>query len=233
MKLLSIIFALIVAIPGDKRNRAGDGFALVELFTSEGCSSCPPADRLVGDVLKEYAGKSVYVLSYHVDYWNRLGWKDVYSKAEWSDRQRKYAALKVAQQIYTPQIIVNGADVMVGSNSVKVHASINEALADASDEKLQLKLVGGGRIAYEYIGPVKDHVLQIALVQKEASSDVQSGENSGRTLHHVNIVRSLQSLPVKNNDTISIDPGNFSVIGFVQRTKDWRVVGGSECSQQR
>ncbi len=101
-------------------------FAVVELFTSEGCSSCPPADKLVSEIVSE-KHDNIYVLTYHVDYWNRLGWKDVFSKSEWSARQQYYAAMLGLEGVYTPQIVVNGKQEFVGSNESKLRNAISNA----------------------------------------------------------------------------------------------------------
>src|SRR3954465_6750353 len=87
------------------QDTAKNGFALVELYTSEGCSSCPPADKLVAKIAQEYKDKEVYVLTYHVDYWNRLGWKDVFSDPASSARQRAYSGFLNVDGVYTPQAI--------------------------------------------------------------------------------------------------------------------------------
>src|ERR1700743_69163 len=91
-----------------KVNAADKGIAVIELFTSEGCSSCPPADELVAKIQKENKDKPVYILAYHVDYWDRLGWKDSFSNADFTKRQNSYAKVLRLQSVYTPQIIVNG-----------------------------------------------------------------------------------------------------------------------------
>ena len=98
-----------------KYNGDNKGFAVVELFTSEGCSSCPPADELVARIEKESKDKPVYILAYHVDYWNRLGWKDQFSSADFSKRQNEYANYLHLESVYTPQIVVNGKKEFVGS----------------------------------------------------------------------------------------------------------------------
>src|SRR5580704_5223589 len=112
IKILTVAAILTIAALGatafinarllNKVNGDNKGFAVVELFTSEGCSSCPPADELVAKIEKESKDKPVYILAYHVDYWNRLGWKDVFSSAEYSKRQNEYAGYLHLQQIYTP-----------------------------------------------------------------------------------------------------------------------------------
>src|ERR1700761_8258700 len=107
---------------------AEKGFAVIELFTSEGCSSCPPADALVARVQKESNGKPVYILAFHVDYWNRLGWKDVFSSAEYSERQSEYAKYLKLESVYTPQVIVNGKKEFVGSEESTLQNSVSAAL---------------------------------------------------------------------------------------------------------
>src|ERR1700748_300945 len=115
------------------------GFAVVELFTSEGCSSCPPADAVVAKLQKESAGKPIYILAYHVDYWNHLGWKDVFSDADYSKRQRDYAKTLNISSVYTPQIVVNGKTELVGSEEEALHNAIKSALQ--KDALAQLTLV--------------------------------------------------------------------------------------------
>ncbi len=107
------------------------GFAVLELFTSEGCSSCPPADELLAKIQKESEGKSIYILAYHVDYWDRLGWKDMFSSADYSKRQTQYGQWLHKSSVYTPQLIVNGKAEFVGSSE----SAIREAIAAQLDLK--------------------------------------------------------------------------------------------------
>src|ERR1044072_5005664 len=104
-----------------------NGFTVVELFTSEGCSSCPPADAAVAKLLKKY-DSNVYVLGYHVDYWNSLGWKDIFSNAAYTQRQKAYGRVLKLSSVYTPQIIVNGAEQFVGSDETKLNTAVNKSL---------------------------------------------------------------------------------------------------------
>jgi hypothetical protein len=119
---LSALLCLLALAPAP----AAPGFAVVELFTSEGCSSCPPADQVLADVSH---GAGVYALEYHVDYWNSLGCRDPYSAAAYSDRQRAYADALGEDQVYTPQMIVNGTNAFVGSNRQRAEAAIAAGLA--------------------------------------------------------------------------------------------------------
>ena len=122
-----------------KTEVAGKGFAVIELFTSEGCSSCPPADALVARVQKESANEPVYILAFHVDYWNRLGWKDVFSSSEYSDRQNQYAMWLKLSSVYTPQAIVNGRTEFVGSEEGTLRNAIKTGLCkEAAKTELTL-----------------------------------------------------------------------------------------------
>src|SRR6185312_9342641 len=175
-----------------KANADAKGFAVVELFTSEGCSSCPPADDLVAKIEKETAGTPVYILAYHVDYWNRLGWKDAYSSADFSKRQNEYARYLHIQSVYTPQIVVNGKTEFVGSQEGTLRNVIRAGLQKAAEGALSLSVVKSDKnevsVKYTAEGADKNSVLLIALVQKHAQTKVMRGENAGHTLSHVQIV---------------------------------------------
>src|SRR5580704_2729726 len=112
---------------------SGKGFAVVELFTSEGCSSCPPADALIAAVQQEDKDLPVYILAFHVDYWDRLGWKDAFSEGACSDRQRQYAAWLNLNSVYTPQVVVNGRKEFVGSEAGTLRAAIQSGLQQGGD----------------------------------------------------------------------------------------------------
>ncbi len=181
---------------------ANEGFALVELFTSEGCSSCPPADALVEEMQKKYEDKNVLVLGYHVDYWDRLGWKDPFSSAAYTARQQYYARVFDLETMYTPQVVVNGEKEFVGSNRLKLQAAIKEEIKNSSsvEIKLDAHVSSQGKIDVEYIttGNLSpEDQLVLLLVQKMATNKIGRGENSGRTLRHINIVRSLITVEPK------------------------------------
>jgi hypothetical protein len=204
------------------RDLIGDGFAVLELFTSEGCSSCPPADELMARVQKEAGNKPVYVLAYHVDYWNRNGWKDVFSKAEFSKRQYQYSRWFTGQ-VYTPQVVVNGKTEFVGSDAEAAQDAVNQALAKPAFVKLNIRGTTAGNnlnISYEIQGRADDAQLLMAVVQKHAVTAVKAGENEGQTLAHAQIVYDLETFVIargnKGNEKIKLPP-NFN-------TKDWEVV---------
>lgn len=219
----------------------GKGFVLVELFTSEGCSSCPPADDLVARVQKEVGDKPIYILAYHVDYWDRLGWKDAFSSADYTKRQSEYARWLNLSQIYTPQIVVNGKTEFVGSQEGALRNAIKTGLQASSNIQLSLNAIRSANntasVQYKVDGKTDNahSVISLALVQKQAVIKVERGENGGRTLAHAQIVRNLQTLPLsKNNGSATItlpagfDAQGWEIIGFVQNTGNGAVLGVSK-----
>jgi len=201
----------------------GKGFAVLELFTSEGCSSCPPADKLLAKIQQETKGKAIYILAYHVDYWNRLGWKDTFSNADYSKRQKQYGNWLNAQ-IYTPQLVVNGKSEFVGSDEQAIRGAIASQLAVHPAATLDLHAVQQGdalKVHYQTTNAVKDSYLLIAIIQKNAQSNVEHGENAGHTLSHVQIVRELKTEPLNESGS-----GSTEVVlpkGF--NTEGWEVIG--------
>lgn len=198
---LSAVVLLLYSFSNKKiRKPVNNGFAVVELFTSEGCSSCPPADEAVADIQKEYPD-NVYVLGFHVDYWNYLGWKDEYSNPVFTKRQQEYGERFSLSSVYTPQAVVNGKSEFVGSNRNKLHQSVEEALNISPKASISINAdVNNNNITtkYTYTGEEKA-VLNFALVQLEATSAVKRGENSGRKLHHINVVRDFKTIETIKN----------------------------------
>jgi len=220
--------------PDAKTNNIG--FALVELFTSEGCSSCPAAEKALDEIHGQYK-QNVYVLEFHVDYWNYLGWKDEFSSNEYTLRQQQYAKHFQLNSTYTPQAIVNGEHELVGSDKDKLHSLINDDLRQkpACIIKLSAKADNDAvSVNYTIINP-DNEMLNIALVQKNAETDVRRGENSGRKLKHINIVRSLQTVDnvhtqgsVKMMMPQGLSTSDFVVIAFAQQKGTWKVDGAVE-----
>ncbi|WP_121202122.1 DUF1223 domain-containing protein [Mucilaginibacter gracilis] len=212
-----------------------NGFAVVELFTSEGCSSCPPADELVAKILKEDSTKPIYILSYHVDYWNHLGWKDEFSKAQYSDRQRRYAQWLKLSQIYTPQIVVNGTTEFVGSNEQALRGATQMAFKKTNNLMPVLSNVHftatGLSLQYPAMAGAANCSLLIAFVQNSAQTNVKSGENGGHILNHVNIVRSLNTISIRNQggpQTVELPAGfnakTWQVVAFVQNNSTGQIL---------
>lgn len=192
---------LVVLATGGGHAREQRVPVLVELFTAEGCSSCPPADELLAVLEAEQPvpRAEIIPLGLHVDYWDRLGWKDPFASASYSARQRDYAGSLDDDRIYTPQVVVDGRVGLVGSEAAEVRAAIAEA---AARPHLPLRVTAladgdGVRLTVDLpAAPDESEPLAVyaALTEATATSQVARGENRGRTLRHVAVVRSLSSL---------------------------------------
>ena len=207
---------------------------VVELFTSQGCSSCPPADALLELLDKD---PNVIVLSEHVDYWNHLGWRDPFSSNAFSMRQQRYARVFNQDGPYTPQMVVDGRTQFVGSDERQARTAIARAVRTA---KLPVKLAREGdrvRVSVPALpadGKAKSAELWVALVRPEGSSQVPRGENAGRTLRHVAIVRSLTKAGTATRKDgvehlIDLPPaeGNaWRVAAFLQEPGQGAILGG-------
>lgn len=221
---------------------------LLELFTSEGCSSCPPADRLLEalDQKQPIAGADLIVLSEHVDYWDG-SWKDPFSSPKWTERQRQYVRRFGLQSSYTPQLVVDGQSELVGSVQGEAMQAIQSALGK---QKVPLKLSevsrdGGNIKVHLSFGQVQASGKEgadilIALADERAQSQVARGENAGRALRHVAVVQSLMvvgkvpagegfssdfSLPLKAKAGVS---GGLRVVAFLQDRVTGRVLGATQ-----
>lgn len=212
------------------------GFALLELYTSEGCSSCPPADELLGKIQNEYRNKNVFVLAYHVDYWDKQGWKDIFSNPDFTKRQYDYAQFMGKEPIYTPQVIINGKTDFIGSQETSMRNGIKSALSKPVLASLSLEASQNSNslsVNYNVESTSKNSRLLIAVVQKEAKSNVKRGENANRVLSHYQIVRNLQSIDLNKTKkgTAAIHlPKNyntqdFEIIGFIQDMNSGAILG--------
>ncbi len=248
---LSLFSLLGLALAVSERGAAEEGpspptapappFAVVELFTSEGCSSCPPAEAFVGDLTREAraSGGRVYTLAFHVDYWDYLGWKDPFGDAAHTKRQQGYAQALRAGNVYTPQMIVNGADAFVGSDRDKGRQAIEAALGLPAAVRLALNVEPapeGVKVGYELNALGKTVLLNVALLERGLVTAVGRGENAGRTLHHENVVRVFKSLPLTGDaqGSLSLFPPKLfksehaSVIAFAQDPKSYRIVAATQ-----
>ncbi|MEO6081277.1 MAG: DUF1223 domain-containing protein [Steroidobacteraceae bacterium] len=185
----ALIVGAMVALAGSTEAAAPAGPIVVELFTSQGCNSCPPADALLGELNRR---PEVLALALHVTYWNDLGWKDPFSQVAFDQRQNRYAQQIGRASAYTPQMVVNGTQDVVGSQRDAVNRALDKAVRSVAiivhknGELLDVTLPALDRRC--------DCVLTLFGVQAGASTRVGRGENSGRTLEEFRIVRSMQSL---------------------------------------
>ena len=234
-----IIFSisLVTLSFANKKNIAKEetGFALVELFTSEGCSSCPSADALAKRLQKKYSDDNVLFLEYHVDYWDRLGWKDPFSSSLFTSRQIYYSRLFDLNSTYTPQAVVNGETEFVGSNAGKLEKAIANDLKNISASSINLKanLQPNNKIKTIYSSGNENSSQQLILlvVQKNATTKIERGENRGRILDHINIVRSINYLPVttiENSITLKLPDqltkDDVFLTAFIQDKKTGKVL---------
>jgi hypothetical protein len=200
---------------------------VVELFTSEGCSSCPPADALLSrlETTQPVGGALVIPLAMHVDYWNYLGWADPFSSAEFSARQGEYAAAYGKDGVYTPQMIVDGVREFPGGRTEQALDTIAEA---AAVPKAEVKLTraefeGGVRIGVRIertpgLTAGDDAYVLLAVTEGNLSNDVRRGENAGRKLGHAGVVRRLTTVGPLNSR-----PGEpYAAEANVAFDKGWR-----------
>ncbi len=205
--------------------------ALVELYTSEGCSSCPPADRWLAEIGKRHQPTSLVPLALHVDYWDYIGWKDPYAKREFSVRQRKLSHLQRMAMVYTPQVVLQGRDFRSwGSRGFdEAIARINAQPARAA---IRLAILGGDGNGLDVEAQVElasrkgDPALYLAVYEKGLSSRITAGENRGRTLTHDYVVLEWQGpfgIPgprLTERRRLALLPGavlaNSGVVAFVQ-----------------
>ncbi len=165
---------------------------VVELYTSQGCSSCPPADELLG----ELAGQpGVLALSFHVDYWDYIGWKDPFAAAQYTERQRDYAAKLGLRYIYTPQIVVDGRHDVVGSKRRAVTRAIEESAKTEPAVTVTLEDADGGRVRLSAgTAPAGGATVWLVTFDDSHKTQVARGENSGRALTNSNVVREMTAL---------------------------------------
>ncbi len=206
---------------------AGKGVAVLELFTSQGCSSCPSADRL----LEKYSAKdNVIALSFHVDYWDRLGWKDPYSSKQFTKRQYNYASALNAG-VYTPQLVINGQSEMVGSDSRKIDNTLKKVWSQGAASGISIESVKmeNGKSMIDYtLTNVNNALLNVALVEKKTKTEIKAGENGGATLSGTNVVINFQTLSDvkngKNSYSIEIPAGldkdNISIVLYLQKANN-------------
>jgi hypothetical protein len=200
---------------------------VVELFTSEGCSSCPPADALVGELAKK---PGVIALSYHVDYWDDGGWKDRFSIPEATQRQRGYVRRLSRSGAFTPQIVVSGDTSLVGSN----RSEVEKAVAGNRDS-LGLSLSREGNSLHIYFLEAWREAMDVYLVSylKEATANIDGGENARRTLKHFNVVRSFDRVgtwngrPQRMVASLAALPRDATVVAVILQRKNQGAVAGA------
>lgn len=227
---------------------------IVELFTSEGCSSCPPADALLArlEELQPVENVQILALEEHVDYWNNLGWSDPFSGSEWTARQRDYASSLGNGNVYTPQMVVNGHAEFVGSRADQAQQAILKEAASGSPVAISISsrqtskksqeqfVVSLGKVTAGNEGDTLE--VWLAITESGLRSRVTAGENAGEELHHASIVRVLRKMgvanPIKQNAfselNLPIRPEwkrkNLRAVVFVQSKHNRQILGAAVTS---
>jgi hypothetical protein len=165
--------------------------AVVELFTSQGCSSCPPADGLVAELARN---PEILVLTLPVDYWDYLGWKDTLAQAAFTERQRSYASLRGDQQVYTPQAVVNGATMVVGSDRSALDRTIRDAASGLHVPMRCEERAGHLAVEVGTAAGAPDAALWLLPVSRSRHVTIGRGENRGRSMTYANVVRGMTRL---------------------------------------
>jgi hypothetical protein len=240
------LFGIFISLPASavaqtpQTNRTP---VLVELFTSEGCSSCPPADALLAkfDQTQPISGAEIIVLGEHVDYWDGQGWHDRFSSHQYTERENEYCGRLHVESSYTPQMIVDGTDQFVGNDAAHAVRAIQHA---AQTPKIKLTLsqpvVDAQKVSASVSSPApmttKKADLYAALLDPKDTTEVRGGENGGRRLQHVGVVRSLQRIgklkdlgagPVSFSLNAPADgkPSEMRVVVFAQESGQGTVLG--------
>ncbi len=232
----SLAAALILAwaVPGPAWAAAptpADSLVVVELFTSQGCSSCPPADALLDELSRR---TDVIALSLHIDYWDYIGWKDPYGSAQNTERQRRYAEELGLRYIYTPQIVIDGRYNIVGSRRDEVLATIEKAAARPKPMAIEFIPSDGGRVVIpQGHAPDRGATIWLAVFDEGQDTYVKRGENAGRTIRNTNIVRRMERLGTWMGERLEIPlnldsaaaHGNFACAVLVQHGRNGPIIG--------
>lgn len=222
---LTLIIASLSLFKAD--NTPKDNFkpvVVLELFTSQGCSSCPSADKLLKEVKQTYNAKDVITLSYHVDYWDYIGWKDPFAKAAFTNKQRVYGQKFYSSSIYTPQIVINGKEHFVGSQRNTMNIKLKSYLSKPSSNQVIISnsRIDGSKVNFDYNikGDISNKSIRLALVINDRETYVKRGENRSRTLKNSNIVVSEFNFNLKETSGL----GQISIPELVKNDDQLRVV---------
>lgn len=195
-------------------SQAATGGVLVELFTSQGCSDCPPADKVAGELAQQ---PGVHVVSLNVDYWDYLGWKDTLGKAQYSQRQTAYAKARGDGEVYTPQMVINGAVHAVGSRKGLVETAIADARTQA--KYIDLSVLAKGDVLQVKVGAgAGNGTVWLMGIAPSVSVPIGRGENAGTNVTYHNVVRHLVSAGAWNGGAIDLSVPRNSVVSGDCRT---------------
>ncbi|MGO9310568.1 MAG: DUF1223 domain-containing protein [Spirochaetia bacterium] len=247
MRIRSFLFPLVAAASvlsaaqlGAESTGMSGGFAVVELFTSEGCSSCPPADEALTQISAAMAKEKlpVYALEWHVDYWDYLGWKDPYDSHTATDRQYAYSR-SLPSSVYTPQMVINGTIVPdYAGNAGEIDRTVRGLLKSSASGSLRLHVSpsessSAVMVHAEAGGAPAGTKLLLLLVEDGLGAQPNAGENAGRRLSHSNVVRSVTMLPAATGDSriqipSGVQPAQARLIGLLQDERTMRIIAADQ-----
>lgn len=246
--LLILAVGTLIARPAADAGAERRVPVVVELFTSEGCSSCPPADQVLAHLIDQQPvpGVEIIGLSEHVDYWNRLGWTDPYSDARFTARQREYAGAFSGSGLYTPQAVVDGRIELVGSSLARVRDAVAQA---GREPKVAIAIArvarAGDAVTLDVrvpepttLGPDGFADVVLAVTEDDLTSDVRRGENQGRRLAHSAVVRRMtvigrvtRAAPLATRSVVSIragwKPDRLRAVVFAQDARTRAILGAA------
>lgn len=207
-----------------------NGFAVLEFFVSEGCGKCPAAGEVMERIVENNTNDQLYVLGYHIDYWDLRGWKDQFADPVFSARQHHYAKW-LNNYVYTPQVVINGKEELLGFDENMIFKLASRELTTPMENLLSLKAIvkeNEIQVNYSYSHSNESLDLIVLLVQKNGYSEVKKGQNSGKRLNHVQIVRALKKASLMEKTTRlpvpdHVDLKHAEVIGLVQNSQNGEI----------
>jgi hypothetical protein len=240
MKKIGRIFGLIaIAAMSLSPLASAQTPVVVELFTSEGCSSCPPADALLMK-LSQQGGTDLVLLGEHVDYWNYIGWTDRFSSSQFSQRQSDYAHA-LNSSVYTPQMVIDGSKQFVGGDASEAQRAIASEARQPKPAQVTLHWEAANRLHVSVQSPAEENGNVLLVITEDGlSTSVEAGENGGRTLHHAAVVRQLRKLGDGDKGAFNANvdlapkadwnPAKLKVAVLVQDPATMKILGASVVS---
>ncbi|MEL6840158.1 MAG: DUF1223 domain-containing protein [Pseudomonadota bacterium] len=218
-------FGLVHTTPAIAQN----GPVVIELYTSQGCSSCPPADAMLHDLAKR---DDVIALALHVDYWDYIGWADVFAQPEFTARQHAYARAANSATVYTPQMVIAGVDYVIGSRPVQVMESVQAHGSKGNPVAVSMTRAGDRVQINAQPGGPGDYVVQLVRYKPEETVSIRRGENAGRKLSYANIVTSWTIIEQWDGRTplnlITQAAGDQPVAVIIQQGSNGPIVGAAQ-----
>lgn len=208
---------------------AQSGPVVIELYTSQGCSSCPPADAMLHDLAKR---DDVIALALHVDYWDYIGWVDMFANPQFTARQHAYARAANSATVYTPQMVIGGVDHVIGSRPVQVMETVQAHSRAANPVAVSLTRSGDNVQINAQPGGDGDYVVQLVRYTPQETVEIRRGENAGRNLSYANIVRSWETIGQWDGRSafsmVAQAPGAEPVVVIVQHASNGPIVGAAQ-----